>query len=156
MFPVVTNLRTTAKVTTSLKPGTYTAASTNGASHLSDGEKDDFIVSLGDWTDGSQVIKFQHAPDNAGVAGTWADIDAADLEADTGVLSSGTVVITDNSRSGQNFMISYHGGKPWLRCNFADTGGTTGSAAAVLIVTQQRRYVGANNPGVTLNPTQSD
>lgn len=155
MLPNVTNLRTTSKVTTSLPPATYTAASTNGASHLSDGEKDDFIVSLGTWTDGTQTISFEHAPDNAGVAGTWAAITAADLEADDGVLSGATVVVSSNARAGQTFLISYHGGKPWLRAVIADAGGTTGGAATVLIATANRRYVGANNPGKTLTPTQT-
>lgn len=156
MFPVVTNLRTAAKVTTTLPPATYTAASTNGASHRSDGEKDDFIVHLGTWTDGTQTITFYEADDNAGVAGSFTAIAAADLEADDGVLSSGTVVVSDNSRAGSTFVISYHGGKAWLRAGIGDVGGTTGGAAAVTIVTLNRRYVGANNPAVTLSPSQSD
>ena len=156
MFPVVTNLRTGGRVTTTLQPKTYTAASTNGASHQSDGEKDDFVVSLGAWTDGTQTITFQAAPDNNGAAGTWAAIAAADLEADDGVLSSGTVVISDNTRAGQTFVISYHGGKPWLRANIADAGGTTGSEVCVLVTTLNRRYVGANNPGATTSYSTSD
>lgn len=128
------------KATPTFAFGAQTADANGTAVARDNSETATFEILVGAWTDGTHTITFEEE-----IGSTWTAITAAFLDADPGVLTGASVVISSAAKDGTRiFVTAATAPQNRLRAVKAISGETTGATYGVDVIEFGQRAVGMN------------